>query len=233
MTTAEDGNSDLGSHDGGLRSKRRRPAGCACRRARCCHELCGLCIPIGKDRTNAALEIKTETMRSVILDERLAVRGAVMRQTKQVVFAEARGRGPKGPACEPFDGHVPSATRLSGLSLGVLTIGNHRPLAPQRPGSFHRAKLSLQLAHGMVRKAAPKNLRNRPPKENARRRLDRYVTSFRPFVCCAVISKQPCRVCFAPPFLGGDVSVRWQCRGSDKPAPQSCQPRIGLCRRNR
>jgi uncharacterized protein (TIGR00369 family) len=50
----------------------------------------------GKDRTNAALEIKTETMRSAILDERLAVRGAVMRQTKQVVFAEARVEDQKG-----------------------------------------------------------------------------------------------------------------------------------------
>ena len=50
----------------------------------------------GKDRTGEALEIKIETMRSAILDEHLAVRGAVMRQTKQVAFAEARVEDEKG-----------------------------------------------------------------------------------------------------------------------------------------
>jgi uncharacterized protein (TIGR00369 family) len=50
----------------------------------------------GKDRTGAALEIKTETMRMVLRDEHLAVRGAVMRQTKQVAFAEARVEDEKG-----------------------------------------------------------------------------------------------------------------------------------------
>ncbi len=44
----------------------------------------------GKDRTRATLELKTETMRPAVAGERLAVRGAVMRQTKQVAFAEAR-----------------------------------------------------------------------------------------------------------------------------------------------
>jgi uncharacterized protein (TIGR00369 family) len=44
----------------------------------------------GKDRTRATLEMKTETMRPAAVGERLAVRGAVMRLTKQVAFAEAR-----------------------------------------------------------------------------------------------------------------------------------------------
>ena len=44
----------------------------------------------GKDRTRATLELKTETMRPAAAGERLAVRGAVMRQTKQIAFAEAR-----------------------------------------------------------------------------------------------------------------------------------------------
>ena len=50
----------------------------------------------GRDRTGAALELKTETMRSAAGGERLAVRGAVMRQTKQVAFAEARIEDAKG-----------------------------------------------------------------------------------------------------------------------------------------
>jgi uncharacterized protein (TIGR00369 family) len=50
----------------------------------------------GKDRTGAALELKTETMRPAVAGERLAVRGAVMRQAKQVAFAEARIEDGKG-----------------------------------------------------------------------------------------------------------------------------------------
>ncbi len=50
----------------------------------------------GKDRTGAALELKTETMRPANAGERLAVRGAVMRQAKQVAFAEARIEDSKG-----------------------------------------------------------------------------------------------------------------------------------------
>jgi uncharacterized protein (TIGR00369 family) len=50
----------------------------------------------GKDRTGTALELKTETMRPVVAGERLAVRGAVMRQVKQVAFAEARIEDAKG-----------------------------------------------------------------------------------------------------------------------------------------
>jgi uncharacterized protein (TIGR00369 family) len=49
-----------------------------------------------KDRTGAALELKTETMRPAVAGERLAVRGAVMRQAKQVAFAEARIEDAKG-----------------------------------------------------------------------------------------------------------------------------------------
>ncbi len=44
----------------------------------------------GKDRTRGTIELKTETMRPAAAGERLAVRGAVMRQTKQIAFAEAR-----------------------------------------------------------------------------------------------------------------------------------------------
>lgn len=50
----------------------------------------------GKDRTGAALELKTETMRPANAAERLAVRGAVMRQAKQIAFAEARIEDAKG-----------------------------------------------------------------------------------------------------------------------------------------
>lgn len=44
----------------------------------------------GKDRTKATLEMKTETMRPAAVGDRLAVRGAVVRETRQVAFAEAR-----------------------------------------------------------------------------------------------------------------------------------------------
>ena len=44
----------------------------------------------GKDRTKATLEMKTETMLAARAGEQYAVRGAVMRQARQVAFAEAR-----------------------------------------------------------------------------------------------------------------------------------------------
>ncbi len=50
----------------------------------------------GKDRTKATVEMKTETMRPASLGERLSVRGAVMRQTRQIAFAEARIENAEG-----------------------------------------------------------------------------------------------------------------------------------------
>ncbi len=44
----------------------------------------------GRDRTKATIEMKTETMRPAAVGDRLAVRGAVMRETRQIAFAEAR-----------------------------------------------------------------------------------------------------------------------------------------------
>ncbi len=44
----------------------------------------------GKDRTKATIEMKTETMRPASVGDRLAVRGAVMRETRSIAFAEAR-----------------------------------------------------------------------------------------------------------------------------------------------
>ena len=50
----------------------------------------------GKDRTRATLEMKTETLRVVNADDQLAVRGEVVRQAKQVAYAEARVRDAEG-----------------------------------------------------------------------------------------------------------------------------------------
>jgi uncharacterized protein (TIGR00369 family) len=44
----------------------------------------------GSDRTKATLEMKTETMLPAMSGQAYAVRGAVIRQAKQVAFAEAR-----------------------------------------------------------------------------------------------------------------------------------------------
>ena len=44
----------------------------------------------GHDRTKATIELKTETMRPASAGEVLAVRGAVVRETRQIAFAEAR-----------------------------------------------------------------------------------------------------------------------------------------------
>lgn len=44
----------------------------------------------GKDRTKATIELKTETMRPASAGNELAVRGAVMRESRHVAFAEAR-----------------------------------------------------------------------------------------------------------------------------------------------
>jgi uncharacterized protein (TIGR00369 family) len=45
---------------------------------------------VGKDRTKATIELKTETMRPASVGDVLAVRGAVVRETRQIAFAEAR-----------------------------------------------------------------------------------------------------------------------------------------------
>lgn len=50
----------------------------------------------GRDRTKATIELKTETMRAASAGELLSVRGAVMRQTRQIAFAEARVEDDKG-----------------------------------------------------------------------------------------------------------------------------------------
>ncbi len=44
----------------------------------------------GKDRTKATIEMKAETMRPAAAGDVLSVRGAVMRETRQIAFAEAR-----------------------------------------------------------------------------------------------------------------------------------------------
>lgn len=50
----------------------------------------------GKDRTRATLELKTETMRAAAAGDELSVRGAVMRESRQVAFAEARVEDAEG-----------------------------------------------------------------------------------------------------------------------------------------
>lgn len=50
----------------------------------------------GRDRTRATIEMKTETMRPAAVGERLAVRGAVVRETRQIAFAEARIENTEG-----------------------------------------------------------------------------------------------------------------------------------------
>jgi uncharacterized protein (TIGR00369 family) len=49
-----------------------------------------------RDRTKATIELKTETMRPASAGERLAVRGAVVRETRQIAFAEARIENAEG-----------------------------------------------------------------------------------------------------------------------------------------
>ena len=43
----------------------------------------------GKDRTNATIEMTTELMRPAMRDERYALRGEVVRLTRQIAYAEA------------------------------------------------------------------------------------------------------------------------------------------------
>ena len=50
----------------------------------------------GKDRTKATLEMKAETMKVARAGDHLTFRGEVVRETKQVAFAEARISGEDG-----------------------------------------------------------------------------------------------------------------------------------------
>ncbi len=51
---------------------------------------------LGRDRTKATLEMKTELMRAASVGELLTVRGAVVRMTRQVAYAEARVEDAEG-----------------------------------------------------------------------------------------------------------------------------------------
>ncbi len=44
---------------------------------------------VGRDRTEATIEMTTELMRPALLDGRYAVRGDVVRMTRQIAYAEA------------------------------------------------------------------------------------------------------------------------------------------------
>ncbi|MGO8875967.1 MAG: PaaI family thioesterase [Acidimicrobiales bacterium] len=50
----------------------------------------------GRDRTKATIEMKAETMRPAAVGDVLAVRGAVVRETRQIAFAEARIENAEG-----------------------------------------------------------------------------------------------------------------------------------------
>ncbi len=49
-----------------------------------------------RDRTKATIELKTEMMRPASAGDKLAVRGAVVRETRQIAFAEARIENAEG-----------------------------------------------------------------------------------------------------------------------------------------
>jgi uncharacterized protein (TIGR00369 family) len=44
---------------------------------------------VGRDRTEATIEMTTELMRPALLDGRYAIRGEVVRMTRQIAYAEA------------------------------------------------------------------------------------------------------------------------------------------------
>lgn len=44
---------------------------------------------VGRDRTNATIEMTTELMRSASRDQRYSLRGEVVRLTRQIAYAEA------------------------------------------------------------------------------------------------------------------------------------------------
>jgi uncharacterized protein (TIGR00369 family) len=51
---------------------------------------------LGRDRTRATLELKTETMRAASAGDQLNLRGEVVRQARQVAYAEASIRDHAG-----------------------------------------------------------------------------------------------------------------------------------------
>jgi acyl-coenzyme A thioesterase PaaI-like protein len=71
----------------------------------------------GKDRTKATLELKTETMRPALLDERYVFRGDVVRMTRQVAFGEGVIRDAEG-------GIISRATATFLLHRDEVTTGS-------------------------------------------------------------------------------------------------------------
>lgn len=74
---------------------------------------------VGRDRTKATIELKTELMRPASAGDRLSVRGAVMRETTQIAFAEARVED--------------SAGRLVSRATGTYLL--HRATSRRLPGT--------------------------------------------------------------------------------------------------
>lgn len=51
---------------------------------------------VGRDRTEATIEMTTELMRPALLEGRYGVRGEVVRMTRQIAYAEATIRSDEG-----------------------------------------------------------------------------------------------------------------------------------------
>ncbi len=51
---------------------------------------------VGRDRTEATIEMTTELMRPALLESRYGVRGEVVRMTRQIAYAEATIRSDEG-----------------------------------------------------------------------------------------------------------------------------------------
>ena len=69
---------------------------------------------VGRDRTEATIEMTSELMRPALLDAHYAIRGDVVRLTRQIAYAEATHHERRGQIDQPLDGHVPRAPREVG-----------------------------------------------------------------------------------------------------------------------
>jgi len=64
---------------------------------------------VGRDRTEATIEMTTELMRPALLEGHYVVRGEVVRLTRQIAYAEATIASGRGETRQSLDGHVPRA----------------------------------------------------------------------------------------------------------------------------
>jgi len=144
------------------------PSRPACTRfSRCRDELCINAALVGRDRTEATIEMTTELMRPALLEGHYVVRGEVVRLTARSPTPRPRSRV-RGETRQSLDGHVPRAPldveldvpagsdrvdRPRSLELLQFGAGVHHERSVGRDGLANRLTAKTSTSKAWVRES--------------------------------------------------------------------------------